>query len=81
MGFKEIKILKQIASENDLIFGGIHSRSRHEWVTFKNKEGLIMLHPLSRHEQLSGRDILHIKCQMKRFARGQTHGLKVAPEK
>jgi hypothetical protein len=26
---------------------------------------------------LSGRDILHIRAQMKRFARGQTHGLKL----
>lgn len=77
MGFKEAKILRQIAQENDLIFGGIHTRSRHDWVTFKDKNGVIMLHPLSRHESLSGRDILHIRAQMKRFARGQTHGLKL----
>lgn len=77
MSFKETKILKELAADTGLVFLGLRTRSRHDWASFRNKDGVVLLHPISRAEGITGRDVLNMRGQFKRFARGQVHGLKV----
>lgn len=79
MTYKMERLMKQVALENDLVFIGIHSRSRRDWVSFKNQKGVILLHPIDRHERESVRGLLNLKGHIKRFAKGQVHGLRIVP--
>lgn len=77
MAFKEMKILRELADDTGLIFLGMHTRSKHNWASFRNKDGVVLLHPISRADGISGRDVMNMRGQFKRFSRGQVHGLKV----
>jgi hypothetical protein len=77
MTFKTTRILKELASDAGLVFLGLRSKSRHNWASFRNKDGVVLLHPMSKSDEISGRDVLNMRGQFRRFARGQVHGLKV----
>ena len=77
MAFKETKILRELAADTGLTFLGMHTRSKHNWASFRNSDGVVLLHPISRADGISGRDVMNMRGQFKRFARGQVHGLKV----
>ena len=77
MTFKEVKILRELAADTGLTFLGMHTKSKHNWASFRNKDGVVLLHPISRADGIAGRDVLNMRGQFKRFARGQIHGLKV----
>lgn len=68
------RILKELASDTGLTFTGLRKQN---WASFRNDEGVILLHQVPKDDVVSGRDILNMRSQFKKFVRGQVHGLKI----
>jgi hypothetical protein len=56
----------------------IQPGSRHILVRLRNKAGVEIVRTMSHNGSLRGRHQRNNLAQMKRFARGELHGLKIA---
>ena len=74
---KAARQLIQAAEVEGLKLVEIELGSRHNLLMFKNEQGDVMRHPISKSNVLNYRDEQNAKAQFRRFARGQHHGLMV----
>jgi hypothetical protein len=68
----------KIAERCGLVLVSIKEGKNHRIHYFQNAEGKKMAHPFPSHNKISSFwDTRNFEAQCKRFARGQTHGLKI----
>jgi hypothetical protein len=74
---KATRQIVQAAEVEGLKVVEIEIGSRHVLLLFKNGQGSVMRLPVSRTGVLNYRDEQNARAQLRRFARGQYHGLNV----
>lgn len=74
---KFLKFLRKVAEAEGLIFAGTESRNHHAVAYFDNDKGARLTRTFHVGSPESGRDVNNSRAELRRFARGQYHGLKV----
>jgi len=79
MGGKTIKVIRAIAENLGLEVVEIgRSGTGHDLLRVKNSQGVICTRIMSGGSKMNNRDELNTKAELRRFARGQYHGLRVS---
>lgn len=78
---RAVREARDIAEQQGLQVEEVRVASRHYQIIIVNRSGLRMCQTVSKGSGGNGyRDIKNMRMSFKRFASGQTHGLKVVSE-
>lgn len=78
MPTKKLRDLVQAATDMGLTVISIENRRKHHAIRLLNAAGVEVIHTLSKGKDVNRRDHLNDIANLRRHARGQTHGLRVA---
>ena len=75
---KVMKEIKTISEEVGVILKNVEIGRNHNLLTFENDQGMRMYQPISRGAKANkARDMANLRGQLKRFAKGMVHGLRI----